>query len=87
MRNTPQGTLIPGHQPMALESPRAGRPDAGLCPREYARDGYDHRFAFGSSVPPDTSWVTLGTGGSRRFSDLRSSTEYAFEARAKVKAV
>ena len=23
MRNTPQGTLIPGHQPMALESPRA----------------------------------------------------------------
>ena len=24
MRNTPQGTLIPGHQPMALESPRAG---------------------------------------------------------------
>ena len=25
MRNTPQGTLIPGHQPMALESPRAAR--------------------------------------------------------------
>ena len=24
MRNIPQGTLIPGHQPMALESPRAG---------------------------------------------------------------
>ena len=24
MRTTPQGTLIPGHQPMALESPRAG---------------------------------------------------------------
>ena len=75
-------------RPAAPTMPRlAAGPDAGLCPREYARGGYDYRFAFGSSVPPDTSWVTLGTGGSTSFSDLRSSTEYAFEARAKVKAV
>ena len=48
-----------------------------------ATDGYDYRFALGSSVPPDTPWVTVGTKGLTTFVDLRSGTEYAFEVRAR----
>ena len=48
-----------------------------------ATDGYDHRFALGSSVPSDTPWVTVGTEGFTTFLDLRSGTEYAFEVRAR----
>ena len=39
---------------------------------------------LGYTDKPDTSWVTVGTGGSTSFSEVRSGTEYAFEARAKV---
>ena len=48
-----------------------------------ATDGYDHRFALGSSVPSDTPWVTVGTENFTTFLFLRSGTEYAFEVRAR----
>ena len=48
-----------------------------------ATDGYDHRFASGSSVPPDTPWVTGGAEDFTTFLNLRSGTEYAFEVRAR----
>ena len=48
-----------------------------------AIEGYDYRFALGSSVPPDTSWVTLSVVYLLPVATLRRGTEYAFEVRAR----
>ena len=50
-----------------------------------AIEGYDYRFALGSSVPPDTSWVTLSVEYLLLLpvATLRRGTEYAFEVRAR----